>query len=84
MNSSATITKKPKEKVNVQVAKCSCGKARKISATTGLFDRATTREFAKLMELGYKLETMTLKAARKMDLCFQSCVEKDKTVKTKK
>lgn len=55
----------------VQAAICNCGKARKIAVSETTFDRETSREFAKLMEHGFKITNPTLDEAREMNLCFK-------------
>lgn len=59
--------------LKVQMAVCKCGKPIKIAATSTSFDRATTREFAKLMEDGYTIKSGTIEEARASKLCFDKC-----------
>lgn len=57
-------------KVKVQVATCSkCGGAVKV-AVTHKMDRATTREFAKLMEDGCDVHSTNVVVARTLRWCW--------------
>lgn len=59
--------------MTVQAAICKCGSPIKLAVFEDKPDRATTREFAKLMEQGYSLQTITLEKARSGDMCFGEC-----------
>ena len=61
------------ENVKVQAAICKCGGAIKIAVTETKFNRKTTREFAKLMEDGYEMASMTVEQARVAKMCFGEC-----------